>query len=104
MATTINIDEAAEAVKTNESNALKALKAKLDTFLEDLAAIEQTLPISLKIDASRIINEIRSSLSYARDASLPQALFRYETATVPAMIPAYAGTGQVAPESGETNG
>lgn len=94
MATTININDAAEAVKTNEFAALKALKAKLDQFLTDLAEIEQTLPTSLQIDASRIVNEIRSNLAYVRDASLPQAMYRYEPATMPALVPAYtAGNG-----------
>jgi len=98
MATTIDINEAAEVVMNAEASALKALKGLLDKFADDVTAIEKTLPSSLTIDASRVINEVRGNLTYTRNTSLPQALNRYEPAVVPTMPAMYApGTGPMPP-------
>ena len=98
MATTIDINEAAEVVMNAEAAALKALKGLLDKFADDVTEIEKTLPSSLTIDASRVINEIRGNLTYTRNTSLPQALSRYEPAVVPTMPAMYApGTGPMPP-------
>ncbi len=98
MATTIDINEAAEVVMNAEAAALKALKGLLDQFADDVAEVEKTLPSSLTIDASRVINEIRGNLNSTRNTSLPQALNRYEPAVVPIMPAMYApGTGPMPP-------
>ncbi len=98
MATTIDINEAAEVVMNAEAAALKALKGLLDKFADDVTEIEKTLPSSLTIDASRVINEVRGNLTYTRNTSLPQALNRYEPAMVPIMPAMYApGTGPMPP-------
>lgn len=105
MAKTIDINEAAEVVMNAEATALKALKVKLDQLADDLAEIEKTLPSSLTIDASRVINEVRGNLTYTRTSSLPQALSRYEPAAVPVMKPLYApGTGPVVTPEVTDNG
>ncbi len=98
MATTIDINEAAEVVMNAEAAALKALKGLLDQLADDLLEIEKTLPSSLTIDASRVISEVRGNLNYTRNTSLPQALSRYEPAVVPTMPAVYApGTGPLPP-------
>lgn len=98
MATTIDINEAAEVVMNAEAAALKALKGLLDQLADDLLEIEKTLPSSLTIDASRVISEVRGNLNYTRNTSLPQALNRYEPAVVPTMPAVYApGTGPMPP-------
>jgi len=98
MVTTIDINEAAEVVMNVEAAALKAVKALLDKLADDVAEVEKTLPSSLTIDASRVINEIRGNLTYTRNTSLPQALSRYEPAFVPTMPAMYApGTGPMPP-------
>ncbi|MES3097276.1 hypothetical protein [Sphingomonas aerolata] len=102
--TTIDINDAAEVVMNAEAAALKALKAKLDQLADDLAEIEKTLPSSLTIDASRVINEVRGNLTYTRNTSLPQALNRYEPAVVPVMPAMYApGTGPLPTMPGSTD-
>ena len=96
--TTIDINEAAEVVMNAEAAALKGTKVALEAFLETLSEIEKTLPSSLPIDASRVINEVRGNLSYTRSTTLPQALNRYEPAVVPTMPAMYApGTVPVTP-------
>lgn len=98
MATTIDINDAAEVVMNVEAAALKALKGLLDQLADDVAEVEKTLPSSLTIDASRVINEIRGNLNYTRNTSLPQALNRYEPAVMPTMPAMYApGTGPMPP-------
>lgn len=87
MAKTIDINEAAQIVMDAEITALNSTKALLDKFITDLADIEATLPATLSISASGIINEVRNNLSYVRSTSLPQAIYRYEPDTVPAMAP-----------------
>jgi len=98
MATTIDINEAAEVVMNAEAAALKALKYLLDQFADNVTELKKTLPSSLKIDASRVINEVLGNLTYTRNTSLPQALNRYEPAVVPIMPAMYAsGTGPMPP-------
>jgi phage-related tail fiber protein len=79
----ININDAAEVVKTAEHDALVAVKAAMDTLEESFDAISATLPVALTMDACRIMSDVRSYISYKRSAEIPVLLTKYEAVPAP---------------------
>jgi hypothetical protein len=83
MATKININDAAEVVRTGFYDALVEVRDLTDAYVTSMEAVKAKLPVALPMEAARIIEEILGGLSYKRSAEIPGLVARYEAVPTP---------------------